>query len=220
MVTLCTEGRLPILGSLVGDQPETAHVRPTALGEQVLRCWNNIPSLQRKFALEKTERTGERCQRNISLIACQLMPDHFHGIIFVREEMDISVGDVVRGFMVGCTKAYNATLSPSHEGQPLKPLWEKGYHDRILRHAGQLQNMIDYVKDNPRRKMTKMLHPDRLAVQRDVDYGGRKFSTVGNLRFLDLKSICPSSCSSHTVLQTITSRRAVTLTLAAKGICS
>lgn len=190
MVTLCTEGRLPILGSLVGDQPETAFVRPTALEEQVLQCWNAIPALQRKFALEKAERTGERCRRNISLIACQLMPDHFHGIIFVREEMDISVGDVVRGFMVGCTKAYNATLTLSSEGQPLKPLWEKGYHDRILRHAGQLQNMINYVRDNPRRKMTKKLHPDRLAVQRDVNYGGRKFSTVGNLRFLDYP-LCP-----------------------------
>ena len=67
--------------------------------------------------------------------------------------MDISVGDVVRGFMVGCTKAYNTLLQKPVNGKPLKPLWGKGYHDRILWHAGQLQNMINYVKDNPRRLM-------------------------------------------------------------------
>ena len=107
MITLCIDGRLPLLGTLTGASPETASISPSSLGSQVLECWNNIPSIQKQFAKMKAERTGESCQRNISLIACQLMPDHFHGIIFVRTEMDVSIGDVVRGFMVGCTKAYN-----------------------------------------------------------------------------------------------------------------
>ncbi|MBR4645787.1 MAG: transposase [Bacteroidales bacterium] len=185
MITLCTEGHLPILGTLEGDYPEAAFIRPTLLGEKVLQCWKDIPTLQKQFAAKKSERTGEKCQRNISLIAAQLMPDHFHGIIFVREEMDISVGDVVRGFMVGCTKAYNALLPTPPDEKPLKPLWEKGYHDRILRHAGQLQNMINYVWDNPRRLMMKRQHSDCFAVLRNVRFGGHTFSTVGNLHLLD-----------------------------------
>ena len=186
MLTLCTEGRLPLLGNLTGESPETASVVPTPLGEAVLRCWENIPTLQKEFAQKKSERTGQRCKRDLSLIACQLMPDHFHGILFVRSEMDISVGDVVRGFMVGCTKAYNKSLSTSvSEGHPLKPLWEKGYHDRLLLHAGQLQNMIAYVKDNPRRLMLKKMHPGCFAVQRNVQWESRCFSAVGNLSLLD-----------------------------------
>ena len=186
MLTLCTEGRLPLLGHLTGESPETASIVPTLLGEAVLKCWENIPALQKMFAQKKSERTGRRCKRDLSLVACQLMPDHFHGILFVRSEMDIAVGDVVRGFMVGCTKAYNESLStPLSGGQPLKPLWEKGYHDRLLLHAGQLQNMIAYVKDNPRRLMLKKTHPGCFAVQRDVQWDGHCFSAVGNLRLLD-----------------------------------
>ena len=186
MLTLCTEGRQPLLGSLIGESPETASVVPTPLGKAVLKCWDNIPTLQKIFAQKKSERTGQRCKRDLSLIACQLMPDHFHGILFVRSEMDIAVGDVVRGFMVGCTKAYNESLStPVSEGQSLKPLWEKGYHDRLLLHAGQLQNMIAYVKDNPRRLMIRKLHPGSFAVQRNVQWGDHYFSAVGNLNLLD-----------------------------------
>lgn len=186
MLTLCTEGRLPLLGNLIGESPETASVVPTPLGEAVLKCWEAIPSLQKAFAQKKSERTGQRCKRDLSLIACQLMPDHFHGILFVRSEMDIAVGDVVRGFMVGCTKAYNESLSTPVSGEhTLKPLWEKGYHDRILLHAGQLQNMIAYVKDNPRRLMLKKTHPGCFAIQRNVQWDSHCFSAVGNLNLLD-----------------------------------
>ncbi|MBP5366366.1 MAG: transposase [Bacteroidales bacterium] len=187
MLTLCTEGRLPILGTLCGDSTETATVRPTALGEEVLRCWNNIPTIQKHLAQKKTEQTGLPCNRVISLLDCQLMPDHFHGIIFIHEDMDIAIGDVVRGFMAGCTKAYHATMQPLPDNKIKRPLWEKGYHDRILCHAGQLDNMIAYLRDNPRRLWLKKMFPNNFAVLRNVQYGSYCFSSVGNIWLLD----CP-----------------------------
>ena len=268
MVTLCTDGRLPLLGTLAGDSAATAVVEPSALGHEVLRCWHAIPELQRKLGASKSERTGRLCTRDIRLLAWQLMPDHFHGIIFIRQPMDIALGDVIRGFMVGCTKAYNALLaaggaavapspqicgapnpaasavSPasgplapagsslapgggrvgwsaylregsaggslapgggrvgwsaySREGSagaeeslppllcaPLRPLWQKGYHDRILMHRGQLQNMIDYIHDNPRRLYVKRRHRDLFCVQRNVIFARWSFSAVGNVSLLD-----------------------------------
>lgn len=112
LITLCTEGRQPLLGSLVGDSAATATVEPSPIGSEVLRCWHSIPEIQRELGEKKSQRTGQQCTRDISLLAWQLMPDLFHGIIFVRQRMDIALGDVIRGFMVGCTKAYNALLSP------------------------------------------------------------------------------------------------------------
>lgn len=186
MITLCTDGRLPLLGTLTGDSPETAAICTSSLGKQVLQCWNNIPSIHKQFAKKKSEQTGVPCQRKISLIACQLMPDHFHGIIFVREEMDISIGDVVRGFMVGCTKAYNEQNFVEEKSSiPLKPLWEKGFHDRILLYAGQLQNMIEYVRDNPRRLWLKKKKPEYFAVLHNVHWNEHCFSAVGNILLLD-----------------------------------
>ena len=213
LVTVCTEGRQPLLGTLRGQTPEEAFVEPTPLGEEVLRCWDNIPIIQKQLAEKKSKRTGEACHREINLLASQLMPDHLHGIIFVEKEMDIALGDVIRGFMVGCTRAYNALLaskepsvkpsaySPSPEplssipinlssyspspSSPMHPLFEKGYHDRRLTREGQLQNMIDYVHDNPRRLMLRRQNLGCFAVQRDVLFQGHKFSAVGNLKWLD-----------------------------------
>lgn len=284
LVTLCTEGRRPLLGKLVGGSLEEAAIVPSALGNEVLRCWNQIPDIQRHLAEQKAAKTGAPCNRDIRLLDCQLMPDHFHGIIFIRQDMDIALGDVIRGFMVGCTKAFNGKMnaipqlekeaaselaaskaaSPAASPQicgapnrsnlvgrgesspqgnfggrgegsaqgniqagpgglqggiqagpgspqggiqvddglsvgcsaysrdlgqrgsaPLRPLWEKGFHDRLLQHEGQLQNMIDYVRDNPRRLMLRRQHSSLFVVQHQVRYGRWSFSSVGQLRLLD-----------------------------------
>ena len=233
LITLCTEGRQPLLGTLVGSSLDEAAIVPTALGHEVLRCWEQIPEVQRQLAAEKAAKTGLPCERDITLLEYQLMPDHFHGIIFVRKDMDIALGDIIRGFMVGCTKAFNgrdpreyalhpttpfsqpaslmpassqpasrpssqpasqpASQPPSPVGcraysrgtSPLRPLWEKGYHDRLLLHEGQLQNMIDYVRDNPRRLMLRRQHRELFIVQRHVRYARWSFSAIGQVQLLD-----------------------------------
>lgn len=244
LITLCTEGRRPLLGQLVGNTTVEAAIEPSALGREVLHCWEQIPQLQRQLAAQKTAKTGEPCERDITLIDCQLMPDHFHGILFVRQEMDIALGDVIRGFMVGCTQAFNRLFpqicgtpnqtspitpnqtspitsqqtapsspppsqpsgssapklqpvgcsaysrgplqrGPLQQPAPLQPLWEKGYHDRLLQHQGQLQNMIDYVHDNPRRLMLRRQHRDLFIVQRNVRFAQWTFSAIGQVRLLD-----------------------------------
>ena len=200
LVTLCTENRRPILGDLCGDSPDSAYIRPTALGKAVLRCWQDIPVIQQRLAADRSLRSGTTCQREIELLGCQLMPDHFHGIIFIKQDMDIALGQVVRGFMMGCTQVYHEMLKsvyiptvltqlrlaggihtasssafspteqqtslpvlrsanlPATAPTALQPLWEKGYHDRPLRRRGQLQNMLRYVEENPRRLYIRRHH--------------------------------------------------------------
>ena len=111
LITLCTEDRLPLLGILTGATPAEAAITPTPLGREVLHCWEQIPVIQRRLAEQRAAKTGQPCDRDITLINWQLMPDHFHGILFVRKDMDIALGDVIRGFMIGCTKAFNG-VSP------------------------------------------------------------------------------------------------------------
>ena len=186
MVTLCVEGRHRLLGTLTGNSAETAAIEPSALGRRVLQCWENIPTIQKQLAKKKAEETGKHCQRDISLITCQLMPDHFHGVLFVLGEMDISLGDVVRGFMMGCTKAYrelNNSQTCSVETQ--QPLWEKGFHDRALSNTGQLNNMISYVRDNPRRLWLKTHNPDLFRLHRQTEVRGLVFTSLGNHFLLD-----------------------------------
>lgn len=212
LITLCTEGRKPLLGKLCGNSPKDATIEPSELGKEVLKCWRSIPSRQRTLATQKRRKTGENCRREIKLISYQLMPDHFHGILFVEEDMDIALGHVIHGFMVGCTKAYHkmielentpitqqipASTFPAISRQPLffnaayspnvalPPLWEKGYHDRPLTRNGQLRNMIEYLKDNPRRLFVRKHLAQYFHVQRGVRVGEHVFSAVGNMLLLD-----------------------------------
>ena len=206
LVTLCTEHRHPLLGELCGDNAAQAHIRPTELGRAVLRCWYDIPSFHKERAAQKSLRISRECRRDIQLITCQLMPDHFHGIIFIKEEMDISLGQVICGFMIGCTKAYHRVIEAAYtlptelEGgdvrmsaympnmpsfrPTLSPLCEKGYHDRPLRGPGQLQRMIDYVQDNPRRLWMRRHSGRFFRLHRGVRVGAHVFDAKGELGIL------------------------------------
>ena len=211
LITLCTEGRRPLLGELCGDSPARAHIRPSELGREVLRCWEAIPAIQRDLAAQKSLRTHTTCHREIELLGCQLMPDHFHGIIFIQQPMDIPLGQVVWGFMAGTTKAYHAMiesaitptvlqhletvlrsayLPTSHtdirsaylptSSPTSQPLWEKGYHDRPLTRKGQLQTMIAYLHDNPRRLFVRRHSAWVFELRRGVQVGAQVFDAMGN----------------------------------------
>ena len=206
LITLCTEHRRPILGELCGENAAQAHIHPSDLGMAVLRCWFDIPAFHKERAAQKSLRIGRECRREIQLITCQLMPDHFHGIIFIKEEMDISLGQVICGFMIGCTKAYhrvieaaytlptklevgNVRMSAYMPTMPsfrptLSPLWEKGYHDRPLRGNGQLQHMIDYVKNNPRRLWVRRHSAHFFRLHQDVRIGAHVFTAKGEMALL------------------------------------
>lgn len=202
LITLCTENHRPILGELCGDSPTRAYIRPTQLGYAVLRCWRDIPAMQHRLAQEKSHRMGINCHRNIQLIATQLMPDHFHGIIFIKDDIDIPLGQIICGFMMGCTKAYHAMIKAAYtppmqrQGEAvsvsaymptnlLTPLWEKGYHDRPLRGKGQLRSMIDYVHDNPRRLFLRRHSAQFFKLHKGIQIRQYVFDAKGDISLLN-----------------------------------
>ena len=50
-------------------------------------------------------------------------------------------------------------------------LWAPGYVDLILFRAGQLEKMIAYIRDNPRRLGVKRARPELFKVARDIEVG-------------------------------------------------
>ena len=96
LITMTVEGRRPLLGRLVGrsDAPEGSadwpHVELSELGEKVRERWY----------------ATEQIYPEIKVVALQIMPDHLHGILFVRERMAQHLGKVIKGFKAGCNKAY------------------------------------------------------------------------------------------------------------------
>ena len=101
MITLEVEGRRPVFGRLVGDafapkgSKEEPRMELTALGQAVQSEWMGIHNYYPQ----------------IEVMAVQMMPDHMHGILFVRERLPVHLGQVISGFKAGCRKAEKALIA-------------------------------------------------------------------------------------------------------------
>lgn len=196
LVTLTVEGRRPLLGRVTGkgdapdDSAEAPRVELSPLGQAVAQEWANI-SL--KFP-------------QVAIIAQQVMPDHFHGILYFRESTDFHLGRIIRGFKTGTTRAYKelhpsfvdpsslaATQSqhtekaatsypekaPSHR-TPTGLLWSHGYNDRILHTYHVLETWKNYLHDNPRRFLIRHEHPDFFRVRFGLTIASQTYAAIGN----------------------------------------
>ena len=159
----------------MGDSANTAEIVPTALGKYVAEAF-------RKIAAETTKKTGCRVQ----VLHYQIMPDHFHGILYVRDTLpkDYSLGKIVAAWKSSCSHALwegSSLGAPDFSSEKL-PLFSRGFNDRILFREGQLQTWIAYLNDNPRRLWLKIHFPNRLRKVYNFSAGkkGHQYTAFGN----------------------------------------
>lgn len=215
MITMVTEFRRRLFGQVLGKSdsplgsPEHPHIELSELGKRVHDEWWAIPSYHPE----------------VEVLALQMMPDHLHGILFVKEKMEKPLGMILRGFKQSCNRHYRElvlhtpTLSPSvpyvalstqqtepqyaaslhkkHSGENRTQglLFARGYNDKLLLRKGQLDTWRHYLVDNPRRLLLKREHPDLFRVQRNVKIAGYTFSAIGNLFLLDYPDRLQVQCS-------------------------
>ncbi len=111
MITLEVEGRLPVFGHLVGNafaergSNDEPHIELSELGKAVQSEWLNI----------------QRYYPQIEVIAIQMMPDHLHGILFVKDTLPVHLGQVISGFKTGCRRAQKAMEAAATLETAVKP---------------------------------------------------------------------------------------------------
>ena len=182
MITMVTEGRKSLFGTVVGrseavkSSPEAPHIELSPLGYAVAEIWQTISSHHPE----------------VMVVALQMMPDHLHAILFVRAQMGKPLGKVLLGVKQACNKAFRelmpvdfVAVAQQHAEQKreIGLLFAKGFNDQILLREGQLERWLNYLKDNPRRLLMKRENPDLFRVQRGLTFAGISFSAIGN-RFL------------------------------------
>jgi hypothetical protein len=122
-----------------------------------------------------------------------IMPEHIHFVLFITEDSDVHLGDIIKHLKVESLQASIARkVTPE-----LPAIFEELYHDRILIKRGQLQRLLGYVSDNPRRRMERMRYPDfhhRCLVS---DEKGRAYEAYGNIHLLEDPDIEAVRVSSH-----------------------
>jgi REP element-mobilizing transposase RayT len=156
-VTLCTEERRRLFGRLAGEQ-----IALSEFGHAVAQCWADIPA---HFP-------------NVEAGVFQVMPDHFHGIVRIREwpkdilavplkgvvaaqpkekTKDIlargtkhgSLGSIIKGFKIGVTKMAKSFSSLN------VPIFQENYYDVICFDEQELAIKEAYIKANPQRLALK-----------------------------------------------------------------
>lgn len=232
MITMVTEGRKALFGEVAGrseatePSPDAPHIVLTRLGEAVAQAWRSISTYHPE----------------VEVVALQMMPDHLHGILFVKEKMEKPLGKVLLGFKQGCNKAFRelmpteyakaveqvAVVQQQTERQQKGPqqakqdrnhglLFAKGYNDRILFRQGQLERWLNYLKDNPRRLLMKRENPELFRVQRGLTYAGMSFSAIGNRFLLERPMKVQVQCSRRITDEELKKRLDECMSLARQG---
>jgi putative transposase len=97
-------------------------MRLSRVGEIVARSWRAIPAHFVSAALD----------------AFVVMPNHVHGIIWLsRAGHAPPLPAVIGSFKGAASRAAG------------RPLWQRSFHDRVIRNESELQELRQYVLDNP-----------------------------------------------------------------------
>lgn len=126
MITLVTEPRAPIFGKL-----REWGVERTAEGRAVYDAWQAV---ERRFPAVRATYNA-------------IMPDHFHGIVFITADGDATLDEVV------------AFFAAETERRIGRRIWCGLWRDSICLAKGQLHRMIDYVLANAKRGWIKKNNP-------------------------------------------------------------
>ena len=203
MITLNIEGRAPLFGSLQGGI-ENARMDYSPFGKIV------SDQIEHAFG----------AYNQIQICAKQLMPEHLHFVVWVKSAIPVNLGEIIRKLKIGCTQAYRDNINGriNTTCTNATSLFEAGFHDRVLLHAGQLRNLINYVHDNPRRAAIKRANPNLFKLRQSVEVAGFECTILGN-RFLKddpMKEML--QCSRSLTQEEIDKRKSECLYLAQRGV--
>jgi len=153
--TLCVQHRAPLLG-IVQD----ATFIPNAAGRMVARLWQNLPERWAGLILD----------------AYVIMPNHLHALLWQQTDegpvapdaanyatgigaapggdrplrtASASLGRIMQSFKAATTRAYGAGVRDGGWPRYSRHLWQRGYHDRVVRNLAELGAIREYIRLNP-----------------------------------------------------------------------
>jgi REP element-mobilizing transposase RayT len=226
LVTLAIERRQPLLGTLAGraditEGTQAPHVVLTPFGEKVRQEWEGIPRYYPQIEVMKLcimpdhihgiLFVHEKIERHLG----HVINGFKAGTRRAARELGIITEAKPQPTKPTTQEAPAPTVpyaeaEPQPNTQPKSPkhapvgtLWEPGYHDRLLLHKGQLQHMLAYLDDNPRRLLLKRQHPAFFTQIGGIKVGGLPMDAMGNISLLRNREKRDLQVSTHLYQQEI-----------------
>lgn len=107
------------------------------------------------------------------------MPDHIHFAIFAHETLPRSIGSYIGMTKVKCGQLIRA------EYPAIKEIFTEDFHDRYLRPRHNLKTIIEYIRQNPSRLLTKQQNPDFFRKINNIKINGSLWQAYGNHQLLE-----------------------------------
>ncbi|MBD2577883.1 transposase [Oscillatoria sp. FACHB-1406] len=127
-LTLCLHNREPLFGEIVNGE-----MHLNLYGKTVKTFWENL----------------ERHHERVKLDVFTIMPNHLHGIIELTDVITPkakSLSEIVRGF-----KTFSARRINQMRKMRNVPVWQRNYYEHIIRDERALEQIRQYVLENPQR---------------------------------------------------------------------
>ena len=186
-VTLNTRDDVPVLSTVKGrlDAPDNTNDAPrceyTEIGKRVKKIWQTIPDFHPQVEVHD----------------CEVMPEHFHGLLYIHPGGKEHLGQVINGFMIGCTHEYwdtlgipwrsmtkDATASLSKEADRRArakyqdrdhthskrgpALFVHGYNDAVPITDEEVQVRRQYIRDQARKRLLRGDRHECFRIHRDM----------------------------------------------------
>jgi REP element-mobilizing transposase RayT len=163
-VTICTSGRECLLADVVDGE-----IRLNDAGLCVKTIWDSLPE---KYS-------------DVEVDSVVIMPNHIHGIIIIdettvgaihelpspstqaderaihesplRDRRKMTLPKIIGYLKMNTAKRINQLRDNSGT-----PVWQRNYYERVIRNDHELQNMRQYIDDNPIKWAEDENHPSHL----------------------------------------------------------
>ena len=130
-VTICVYGRRCIFGDI-----HDAVMQRNEFGNLVLQTWHALPDHNSGIVLD----------------AFVVMPNHVHGIVMIEraglEPAPTALPEIIRQL-----KTFSSRKINQLRNTPQQPIWQRGYYEHVIRHQASLNNIREYIQQNPRIQM-------------------------------------------------------------------
>ncbi|NOY70253.1 MAG: transposase [Deltaproteobacteria bacterium] len=127
-ITVCTQDRLCLFGKI-----EHGEMLTNDAGKMIKIVWEEISSYYPSFKVHEFV----------------VMPNHFHGIIQIKNESTMSLPDIVHRFKTLTTKRYTDGVKNNNWSRFKKKLWQRNYYEHIIRNEISYHQILEYVQTNP-----------------------------------------------------------------------
>ena len=134
-VTICTYKRVNSFGEVLDRE-----MLLNRAGEIAQSAWRDLPNHY----------------VNIQLDHYVVMPNHLHGIIFIKEtdrrdrflnlslQKQHGLSEIVRGYKTWSARKMNQAMKSTGS-----PVWQRSFHDRVIRDEEELNRIREYIEANP-----------------------------------------------------------------------